>query len=137
MVRRQQFSECFAASAVIRARTARPPTRMLPPARGRAAPRSAGAGGAGTGGTAIGGSAGGGASSVIPSISLGGTSSSKMAVLFDGRVQRAERAAPISGGTLEVARDGASAVAADADRDRLFVVDLVRRSVREVATQPG
>jgi mono/diheme cytochrome c family protein len=107
-----------------------------PGANGAAADENAPAG-AGTGGTAIGGSAGGGASSVIPSISLGGTSSSKMAVLFDGRVQRAERAAPISGGTLEVARDGASAVAADADRDRLFVVDLVRRSVREVATQPG
>src|SRR3954466_15290712 len=107
-----------------------------PGANGAAADENAPAG-AGTGGTAIGGSAGGGASSVIPSISLGGTSSSKMAVLFDGRVQRAERAAPISGGTLEVARDGASALAADADRDRLFVVDLVRRSVREVATQPG
>lgn len=48
----------------------------------------------------------------------------------------------VSGGTLLVSKDGASAVAADPDRDRIFVVDLVDRSVRgeielEAGDEPG
>lgn len=37
---------------------------------------------------------------------------------------------PISGGTLAVSADGALAVAADPDRDRVYVVDLAKRAVR-------
>jgi mono/diheme cytochrome c family protein len=37
---------------------------------------------------------------------------------------------PVSGGTLMVTKDGATAVAADPDRDRVLVVDLEKRSVR-------
>lgn len=37
---------------------------------------------------------------------------------------------PISGGTLLVLRDGSAAVAADSDRDRVYVVDLATRAVR-------
>ena len=49
---------------------------------------------------------------------------------------------PIQGGTLLVMRDGVTAVAADQDRDQVFVVDLPSRSVISVFTlnrgdQPG
>jgi hypothetical protein len=49
---------------------------------------------------------------------------------------------PISGGTLLVAADGKTAVAADADRDRISVVDLALRSVLaefklEPSDEPG
>jgi mono/diheme cytochrome c family protein len=44
---------------------------------------------------------------------------------------------PISGGTLVVTRDGTTAVAADADRDAIFVVDLAGKSVRTIQLQPG
>ena len=55
--------------------------------------------------------------------------------LFGGTVTKsASRAYPISGGTLSVTRDGKTAVAADPDRDALFVVDLV--SERLLATVP-
>ncbi len=43
---------------------------------------------------------------------------------------------PISGGTLLVLRDG-RAVAADPDRDSVFVVDLSTRDVRTVSLRPG
>jgi hypothetical protein len=44
----------------------------------------------------------------------------------------------LAGGTLRVVRGGQLAVAADPDRDRLFVVDLAREAVRaEIALQPG
>lgn len=45
---------------------------------------------------------------------------------------------PISGGTLLVSRDGKTAVAADPDRDRLWIVDLAsQRLLHEVALDPG
>lgn len=43
----------------------------------------------------------------------------------------------ISGGTLLITRDGTTAVASDPDRDRVWIVDLAARSVREVALEPG
>jgi mono/diheme cytochrome c family protein len=44
----------------------------------------------------------------------------------------------ISGGTLLVSKDGASAVAADPDRDRIWIVDLNERAVRgEIALEAG
>jgi hypothetical protein len=57
--------------------------------------------------------------------------------LFAEPAVRAERAVPIVGGTLLVTTDGTTAVAADPDRDRIFLVDLASRSVRSVATEPG
>ncbi|HWP05118.1 MAG TPA: cytochrome-c peroxidase, partial [Polyangiaceae bacterium] len=56
--------------------------------------------------------------------------------LFQDTVKSAD-AAPISGGTLLVTADGTTAVAADADRNSVFLVDLAARSVRTVATTPG
>jgi hypothetical protein len=44
---------------------------------------------------------------------------------------------PISGGTLLVTADGLHAIAADADRDRVFVVDLAARAAREIVLEPG
>jgi hypothetical protein len=45
---------------------------------------------------------------------------------------------PIAGGTLSVLADGVTAVAADPDRDRVFVVDLAGGHVRhEIVLQPG
>jgi len=56
--------------------------------------------------------------------------------LFGDAVRQAP-AAPVSGGTLLVTADGATAVAADADRDAVFLVDLATRGVRVVPTTPG
>lgn len=50
--------------------------------------------------------------------------------IFDGLVTAAEPPPPISGGTLLVLRDGKTAVAGDADRDRVYVVDVVQQTVR-------
>jgi Cytochrome c len=44
---------------------------------------------------------------------------------------------PISGGTLLVLADGATAVASDPDRDQVYVVDLSTKVVRAVALQAG
>jgi hypothetical protein len=50
---------------------------------------------------------------------------------------RASRAVPVSGGTLLVTRDGI-AVAADPDRDRVFLANIgTDKNVRTVALQPG
>ncbi len=49
----------------------------------------------------------------------------------------ASRAVPISGGTLLVADDGVTAIAADPDRDRVWLVDLDTQHVREIALQAG
>jgi len=45
---------------------------------------------------------------------------------------------PVSGGTLRVLRDGATAIVADPDRDRVSVVDLdAERLLHTVALEPG
>ena len=49
----------------------------------------------------------------------------------------ASHAAPVSGGTLLVTEDGQTAIAADPDRDQVFVVDLASEKVRPVALQKG
>jgi DNA-binding beta-propeller fold protein YncE/mono/diheme cytochrome c family protein len=51
--------------------------------------------------------------------------------LFAEPVRHA-RAAPLAGGTLLVTGDGTTAVAADPDRDRVFLVDLATLAVRAV-----
>jgi mono/diheme cytochrome c family protein len=48
----------------------------------------------------------------------------------------AGRAVPVSGGTLLIARDARTAIAADSDRDRVFIADLDSRQVRSVALEP-
>ncbi len=64
------------------------------------------------------------------------------APVFDGIVSPIDAPPPISGGTLIVLRDGITAVAADADRDRVYVVDLSASMVRasiplNLHDQPG
>jgi mono/diheme cytochrome c family protein len=55
---------------------------------------------------------------------------------FGPLVQAKEPPPPISGGTLAVAKDGFTAVAADADRDRVYVVDVPARAVRRSIRLP-
>jgi mono/diheme cytochrome c family protein len=49
---------------------------------------------------------------------------------FGPLISQKEPPPPISGGTLAIAADGTTAVAADADRDRIYVVDLPARAVK-------
>src|SRR6185369_9927411 len=45
---------------------------------------------------------------------------------------------PISGGTLVVASDGHTALAADSDRDRVWIADITKRTLRgDVKLHPG
>ena len=45
---------------------------------------------------------------------------------------------PVSGGTLQILRDGTTAVAADPDRDRVWVADVARGALlNEIAFDPG
>jgi hypothetical protein len=62
------------------------------------------------------------------------TPTAELPPLFADPVRRAP-AAPISGGTLLVTRDGAIAVAADPDRAAVFLVDLATRVVRTVPVE--
>jgi mono/diheme cytochrome c family protein len=59
----------------------------------------------------------------------------------EGIVQRfgaisSSRAAPLGAATLDVSPDGTLAVAADPDRDAIFVVDLVTGTSHRIATNP-
>lgn len=57
--------------------------------------------------------------------------------LFGGKVERANaKVAPISGGTLLVAKDG-HAVASDPDRDQVHVVDLAALKTRTIQLEEG
>jgi DNA-binding beta-propeller fold protein YncE len=51
-------------------------------------------------------------------------------------VRQPEPPPPISGGTLAVAPDGKTAVAADADRDRIYIVDIASRAVTFTVALP-
>ncbi|MBX3207246.1 MAG: c-type cytochrome [Labilithrix sp.] len=51
---------------------------------------------------------------------------------FGSLVEQPESPPPISGGTLAIDRKNGLAVAADSDRDRIYVVDLPSRTVRHV-----
>jgi hypothetical protein len=44
---------------------------------------------------------------------------------------------PISGGTLLITADGSTAVAADPERDQVYLVDLASKAVRTTALKPG
>jgi hypothetical protein len=56
-----------------------------------------------------------------------------------GTTHTADNAPPaISGGTLAIMADGTTAIAADPDRDQVYIVDLAKRAVSfTVALQPG
>jgi len=88
--------------------------------------------GAGVGGSGVGGDLAAcgadGTGSVMPT--PGGFKITSSSPLFDGLVTAAEPPPPISGGTLLMSRDGKTAVAGDADRDRVYVVDLVQHTLR-------
>lgn len=72
----------------------------------------------------------------IPAPSSQTTPTAPLPSLFADPVRTAP-AAPIAGGTLLVTADGKTAVAADPDRNRVFLVDLATQAVRSVATEPG
>lgn len=55
---------------------------------------------------------------------------------FGPLVQQKEPPPPISGGTLALALGGTLAVAADSDRDRVYIVDLPARAVRHTVELP-
>jgi DNA-binding beta-propeller fold protein YncE/mono/diheme cytochrome c family protein len=61
--------------------------------------------------------------------------------LFDGKNEQAKGLAPVLGGTLLATADGKYFVAADPDRNAVFVVDAGTRAVREITlaagTEPG
>jgi mono/diheme cytochrome c family protein len=66
-----------------------------------------------------------------------GSAGSLEVPLFERSAAVAGRARPISGGSLFVTRDGATAVAADPDRDEIYLVELATRAVRVVTTAGG
>jgi hypothetical protein len=57
--------------------------------------------------------------------------------LFDGKTVRAEHSAPVVGGTLLVTRDGSTVVAADPDRDAIFLVNEASRAVTALPLSRG
>ncbi|HEY0467061.1 MAG TPA: hypothetical protein VGC79_22820, partial [Polyangiaceae bacterium] len=57
--------------------------------------------------------------------------------LFEGKTVQAEHSAPVIGGTLLVTRDGQTIVAADPDRDAVFLVDRASRVVTAIALSRG
>jgi len=59
------------------------------------------------------------------------------APLFDGRSVRATHTAPVVGGTLLVMRDGSTIVAADPDRDAVFLVNQASHAVTPVSLSRG
>ena len=94
--------------------------------------------GAGTG--AVPGGTGGVSALCAPSDSNGASAPGFMlpsSPVLNGIVTAADPPPAISGGTLLVLRDGNTAVAGDADRDRVYVVDLAGRAVRtSIALSP-
>lgn len=55
---------------------------------------------------------------------------------FGPLIQQKEPPPPISGGTLTMAADRTTAVAADTDRDRVYIVDVPARAVRHTVELP-
>src|SRR5437764_547953 len=67
-----------------------------------------------------------------------GRGSSQSIPQFGETVRATNPPPPISGGTLVVGRDGVTAVAADPDRDRIYIVDLsTKHLVADLALQAG
>src|SRR6478609_5322964 len=59
------------------------------------------------------------------------------APLFAGKTVRAAHTAPVVGGTLLVTRDGSTVVAADPDRDAIFLVNLASHAVTSLVLSRG
>ncbi|HYQ00318.1 MAG TPA: hypothetical protein VER96_16695 [Polyangiaceae bacterium] len=57
--------------------------------------------------------------------------------LFAGKTVRAEHTAPVVGGTLLVTRDGSTVVAADPDRDAIFLVNAASHAVTSLVLSRG
>jgi len=57
--------------------------------------------------------------------------------LFNGKTVKAEHSAPVVGGTLLVTRDGRTIVAADPDRDAVFLIDEASHVVTTVSLSRG
>ena len=70
-----------------------------------------------------------------PDAGTGGGAWGTRPVLFGGKVDRAEHAAPVVGGTLLVTRDGQTIVAADPDRDAVFVVGAQSHALSTVTLE--
>lgn len=60
-----------------------------------------------------------------------------LAPLFAGKTVRAEHSAPVAGGTLLVTRDGSTIVAADPDRDAVFLVNSASHAVTALSLSRG
>jgi len=60
-----------------------------------------------------------------------------MKPLFEGKTVQAAHSAPVTGGTLLVTRDGKTIVAADPDRDAVFLIDDATRAVTKVSLTRG
>jgi hypothetical protein len=57
--------------------------------------------------------------------------------LFGGQTVQSEHSVPVIGGTLLVTRDGQTIVAADPDRDAVFLIDEASRVVKKVSLSRG
>lgn len=76
-------------------------------------------------------------SGVAGGINIGVGPAAPSATLFNGAAVHAEHVAPVIGGTLSVTRDGATIIAADPDRDAVFLVDAASKQVRSIPLQRG
>ena len=95
--------------------------------------------GGGSGGSVVPGAADAGVSSCAPSdgVSISPGFMLPASPNLTSIVTAADPPPAISGGTLLILRDGNTAVAGDADRDRLYVVELAARTVRtSIALSP-
>jgi len=77
---------------------------------------------------------GSGGATAGPIIDLGAPA---MVPLFPGALVQSAHAVPVVGGTLLVLRGGQTIAAADPERDAVFLVDSLARTVRQVRLQPG
>jgi hypothetical protein len=76
----------------------------------------------------------GSSSSPPPDLGVGGQPSS---TLFDGKAVHAQSTTPVVGGTLLVTRDGQTVVAADPERDSVFLVSSSSHTVTPVTLSAG
>ena len=79
-----------------------------------------------------------GGSSSSPGEAVGGKPSLPPSfMLFDGKTVHAQSAAPVVGGTLLVTRDGQTIVAADPERDSVFLVKSASHALTTVTLSAG
>jgi hypothetical protein len=83
------------------------------------------------------GAAGSGASTCVNGAAGGSAGHAFQPTIPGTPTKAATPVPPISGGTLLVTADGKTAVAADPDRDQVYVVDVATKSVSVAVLQPG